>query len=403
MSTRSTEIQAIIHKLLMENGEYRPIELLLTMNCLSYEGYLDWREGRIETLDEGLEEGITEVHAWLDEARSWIGTLDLIPEPVVHHGWKDNAGTILTASTTPALNKLLNTRFRHPREHRQLDLFIDSGVTVALNKMIDALIASDATVARSCLDHLIRIDPDQERQHHASTLICALESPVPEGIEQGNEQLGQMEQKWKPAASALLGGQQRDFLAPLWRSIGKALEPAPFDSDHPGHHASRAYQEGLDWEGVKWSILTVPGYMEESILLVRLAEAHWRLRNRVGAIESWFALCHVAPDQFEQLIDAPGFLDRAMENAWHLAQNHDRGPEITPAWFPAWMLIEEPGLASALALTPRCNNNAPFQAFNTIKTLLAHPQDIELRRTLQALHPGLLAHFLTKWAQTESR
>ena len=401
MSTRSTEIQAIVHKLLMEHGEYRPIELLLTMNCLSYADYLDWREGRIETLDGRLEERITEVHAWLDEAKSCIGTFDLVPEPAVYHGWKDNAGTVLTASTTPALNKLLGARFRQPREHSQLDLFIDTGITIALNKVINALIAGDVNVARSCLEHLARVDPDQERQHHATTLIGALESPVPEGIEQGNGQLEQMEQKWKPAASALLGGQQRDFLAPLWRNIGKALEPATFDSDHPEHHASRAYQEGLDWVGVNRSVLAVSGYMEEPILLVRLAEANWKLRNRTGAIELWFTLCHVAPDQFEQLIEAPGFLDRAMKNAWHLAQNHDRGPEITPAWFPAWMLIEEPGLASTV--TPCRNNNAPFKAFNTIKTLLAHPQDIELRRTLQVLHPGLLAHFLTKWAQTESR
>ena len=44
---------------------------------------------------------------------------------------------------------------------------------------------------------------------------------------------------------------------------------------------------------------------------------------------------------------------------------------MTPAWFPAWMLIEEPGLAGVLA--PRRTGDAPSRAFDAVMALLAHP------------------------------
>ena len=65
---------------------------------------------------------------------------------------------------------------------------------------------------------------------------------------------------------------------------------------------------------------------------------------------------------------------------------------MTPVWFPAWMLLEEPGLAGVLA--PRHTDDAPSRAFDMVIALLAHPdldeRGIELRRSLQAIHPGLL-------------
>ena len=41
----------------------------------------------------------------------------------------------------------------------------------------------------------------------------------------------------------------------------------------------------------------------------RLAEAHWRLHDRANTIESWFALCHLAPEVFERAIEAVDFPD----------------------------------------------------------------------------------------------
>ena len=144
-----------------------------------------------------------------------------------------------------------------------------------------------------------------------------------------------MEREWIPAASALLGARRRDFLAPLWRDIGQALDPAPFDRGHPERDASRAYREGLNWEHMRRSVLAVAGYDAEPVLLVRLAEAHWSQRDRVKAIESWFTLCRVAPEAFEQLIEASDFPDWSMHSAWRVAQEQAVEHDLTPAWFRA--------------------------------------------------------------------
>ena len=359
------------------------------------------REGRLETLDAVLADGKREICAWLEGAQSWADVLGLTAEPAVHLGWEENAAAVLVASADPRLNALLSTRFRHTREHDQLDLFIDSAQTAAVNALLDALIARDADQARQALERLVRIDRDHGQRFHASKLISALEAPVPEGSAQGLELLERMEREWVPAASILLGARRRDFLAPLWRDIARALGPAPFDPSRPERHATRAYREGLDWEHLRQSVLAVPSYATEPVLLARLAEAHWRLHDRANAIESWFALCRLAPEVFERVIEAADFPDWALRTAWRVALEQDFEPEMTPVWFPAWMLLEEPGLAGVLA--PRHTDDAPSRAFAMVIALLVHPdldeRGIELRRSLQAIHPGLLGRFLAKRAR----
>ena len=348
MDTSVSQLQAAVQQLVMEHGEYSPLELLLATNRLRYEDYRAWREGCLASLDAVLAGGPHEVRTWLEAAQSWAEALGLDREPVVHHGWEENAGSALATAADPALNALLCSRFRRVREHDQLDLFIDSAQTAAVNALLDALAARDPGKAQRALERLVRIDRDHGQRIHAIALIAALEAPAPDGPKPGLERLERMEREWLPAASALLGARRRDFLAPLWRDIGRALDPAPFDPHRPERHASRAYREGLDWERLRRSVLAVPGYGREPVLLTRLAEAEWRLRNRARAVESWFALCRLAPEAFERLIEAPDFPDWALRTGWREALEQDAEPEMTPAWFPAWMLLEEPGLAGVL-------------------------------------------------------
>ena len=401
MDVHTAQVQATVQQLVVEHGEYAPLELLLATNRLGYEDYRAWRECRLETLDAVLADGGREIRAWLEVAQSWAEALGLTPEPAVHHGWEENSGTVLVASADPPLNALLSTRFRPTREHVQLDLFIDSAQTAAVNALLYALTARDAGKARGALARLVRMNRDHGQRFHASALISSLEAPAPVRPERGLEQLERMEREWIPAASALLGARRRDFLAPLWRDIGRALDSAPFDPSHPERHATRAYREGLDWERLRRSVLAVPGYENEPALLVQLAEAHWRLRDRVKAIESWFALCHLAPEAFERLIDAAEFPDWALRSAWRVALEQDLEHAMIPERFPAWMLIEEPGLAAALV--PRYSDDDPSRAFDAVMALLAHPsldeRGLELRRSVQAIDPDLLERFLAKRAR----
>ena len=402
MDAHIAEVQTAVQQLVMAHGEYSPLELLLATNRLGYEDYRAWHEGGLASLDAVLAGGPHEVRTWLEGAQAWADALGLAPEPAEHQGWGERVGADLVASADPSLNDLLSIRFRRTREHDQLDLFIDSARTAAVNALLDALAVRDAGEAGRALERLVRIDRDHGQRFHAVALIAALEAPIPEEPDQGLERLDRMEREWVPAASALLGARRRDFLAPLWRDVGRALDPVRFDPRHPERHSSRAYREGLDWERLRRSVLAVPGYEREPVLLARLAEAEWRLRNRTKAIESWFALCRLAPEEFERMIEAREFPDWALRSAWRVALEQEPEPEMTPSWFPAWMLLEEPGLAGVFE--PSHADDGPSRAFDVVIALLSHPdpdeRSIELRRTLQAIHPGLLARYLEKRART---
>ena len=334
-------------------------------------------------------------------AQSWARALGLAAESAVHHGREENGRTVLVASADSRLHALLSTRLRHAQEHDQLDLFIDSAQTAAVNALVDALTARNASEARGALDRLGRINRDHGQRFHACELIAALEAPAPKEPERGAERLERMEREWVPAASTLLGARRRDFLAPLWRDIGRALHPAPFDPGNPERHASRAYRDGFDWERMKQSVVAGPGYESEPVLLARLAEADWRLCDRATVIQLWFALCRLAPEAFKQLIEAFDFPDWSLKNAWRVAQEQALEHEMTPAWFPAWMLLEEPGIASVLA--PRHTDDEPSRAFDLVIAVLAHPdldeRGIEPRGSLKKIHPGLLERFLAKRAR----
>ena len=126
----------------MEHGECVPLELLLTTNRLGYEDYRAWRKGRLESLDAVLADGTArELRVARGGAVMGLRSRPLTAEPALHHGWAKNAGTALVASIDLRLNALLITDFRHIREHDQLDLFIDSAQTAAINALVDALAA----------------------------------------------------------------------------------------------------------------------------------------------------------------------------------------------------------------------------------------------------------------------
>ena len=390
------EVRTIVQQLLLEHGVYSPLELLLATNRLSYEEYRAWRKGGPASLDAVLAGGADEARALLEAAEAWARTLDLASEPALHQGWEENAGVELRASEDPRIEALLNTRFLRARKPGQLDLFMDSAGTAAVNALRDALWARDAGRAGRELERLASLAPDHGQR--AAVLIAALEAPEPERPDQGLEAFDRLEREWLPAASVLFGARGRDFLAPLWRGIGRALDPACFDAGRPNRHASWAYLQGLDWENLRRSVLAVQGYETEPVLLVRLAEAEWRLRNRTKAIEHWFALCRCAPGDFERQVEAPGFPDWALARGWRIAREQDLEPEMSPRWFPAWMLLEDPGLARVLA--PCGGESDPERAFDVMMALLADTgldeRGIAFRRELQAIHPGLLASFLAK-------
>ncbi len=296
------------------------------------------------------------------------------------------------ASSDAELDGMLRSVWRPAGDARQLDLFRDSGRALAFNDLGDALQARDGVRATRERERLAALAPDHPGVAQAATLIAALEAPPPDGAEQAIERLGRLERDWRRAASALLGARGRDFLAPWWQEVGQALDGVTFDPAHPNRHASWAWRQCRDWNAVLSSVRAVPHHANHPVLLARLAEAHHALHERTVAVEHWFALCRLAPEEFARRVRAPDFPDRPMAEAWHEAADSEVLEEdLTPAWFPAWMLIAEPGLARALPAIAEAD--APALAFNLVRALRLADR-VGLRRELKIVHPGLLAGYL---------
>ena len=394
-SAHAAEIHAAIQQLLLAHGCYSPVELLLTTNRLDYDDYQAWRRGSQRTLDPVLRDGVATARSFLEEADLWARGLDLKAQPFALFGIEAQAGLEIRASSERGLDELLHTEYRRDVDLAQPDLFLDGAEADIQNRLTDAVLARDANRAGELLRDLVALDPEHWAVTDAMALIDALHAAPPDHADQARRHLDVLEHRWRPSALALLGADARDFLSPLWRAAGRALEGAPFEPDDPNGHASWAYLNGLDWAKVKRSVLAEPDWETEPALLVRLAHARWRLRDRRDAMRLWFALCWLAPAQFAENIESVTFPDSALQRDWAKAQDQDLDPPITPPWFPVWMVIEHRGIARTAA--PCGGTSDPERAFDHLVALRrggSDREDLDHRRALKDLHPDLLGYYL---------
>lgn len=383
-----------MHRLLAEHGAWSPLELLLATNKLHYDDYHAWLRGERDTLDGDFADGPSDTRGLLRDLHVSAQALKLQPQAITVYGIEGNAGAELRASADAQLDEMLRTKFQAADGRAQLDLFMDTEESAAANDVAAALLARDVETAAGRLRRLVDISPQHWVLPFATTLIDALKAG-PVQSENVKQRRSELEQRWLPAANAVLDAQARDFMVPLWRDLGRALEGAPFDSSDPHGHAAWAYRNGLDWENVRRTVHAVADYAGNAHLTGWLAEAEWRLRRAAIARRHWFALCWRDPEHFEQLLEQPSFPDAALQKAWQDMLVAAVEPALSTAWLPAWAVL--PDQALVVNATPCSGDSAPERAFDILTALAAggsDRQEMANRKALQALHPGLLMRYL---------
>ena len=389
------DVQAAIQQQLSTHGFYSPVELLLATNRLGYDDYRAWRRGDHRTLDGLLRDGVADAIALLVEADAWVRGLHLEAEAASLLGTDGHAVVELKASASHELDNLLHVEYRRDVDRAQPDLFLDGTQAYVQNQLIDAITAGDAATAGEKLRQLASLDAEHWAIDHAVALIDALQAAPLDRPEDARQRLDAIENRWLPAASSLLRAGARDFLSPLWRDVGRALEGIPFVSDDAKGHASWAYLNGLDWSGVKRTVLEVPNWESEPLLVTWLALARWRLGEYREAMRSWFALCWHFQAHFAECIESSTFPNSSLHRDWEDAKDQDLEPPITPPWFPAWLLIRHPGIARTMG--PCGGTSGPERAFDHLVALrrgMSDREDLDHRRALHDLHPDLLGHYL---------
>ena len=104
-------------------------------------------------------------------------------------------------------------------------------------------------------------------------------------------------------------------------------------------------------------------------------------------------LCWLAPAYFETLIGNGHIAASLLLEHRNTFINTEMEPELTTEWYPAWVLLHEPGLARSVR--GRDAVTGPERAFNLVKELLlSNDEELALRRELRDLHPGLFRYYL---------
>ena len=373
--------------LLLDSGGFSAIDVLRALGLLEEDPEATRDTVALSAIQRDVEEG-PGLLALLRETRELAADLGL------EVGESDGEG-LCGAGDDRELHALLRSTWRPPTGRRQLDIFVDSAPALAIQAVRDALLARNAATARRELERLSGQVGAHRSTAQAEALIVALEAAPVGAPTEAPERLARLEHDWLPAASAFLGRAAREFLAPLWRDVARALEDAPYDPTRPGPHASRAWARCGDHEAVIRTVRATPGHDSNPDLLGTLADAFFRLHERPAAMECWFALCRLDPGAFERRIRAPDFPDRATARAWREARNSDALEEdLAAAWFPAWVLIAAPTLAPSLP--EASGDDAPSRAFNVLRALQREHGSprVGLREELRTLHSGLFDAYM---------
>ena len=392
---RVADAQVAAQDLLSAHGAYSPIELLLETNVFGYDEYRAWRRGECGTLDDALVGVADETRGLVQRMDSWARSLHLHPERIAIYGIDENAASELVVSTDAELDTLLRTEYHAATDRRQRDIFLDTSVAAAVNDLVACLSTRDAAGAETRLQRLRAMDRGHWALREAEVLIEALKADRPANRQQALLRLNTLEHQWLPAAGAILRTHARDFITPLWRNVGAALDDGTaFDPAHPRRHASWAFLNGLDWQNVKRTAYRGESFDPEPVLLGWRAEAEWWLRNRKAALGMWFTLCWRSPEHFEQAIHAMRFPDAALKRTWQRLRKDEAKPFATTK-FPAWLILED----STTARTAKASggDSEPERAFDLLLRLLAggsDREDMENGRALQRLDPELFERYL---------
>jgi hypothetical protein len=420
-----TSLQAQVDAQLLEQGAFAPLELLFNSGRLLYSDYESWRRREIELLDGALMGNPDKIKAEIEQAVSYARRIKLEEQAQEFHAWHQvapaepvSSDRPLRISMDPQLQRLIGSRYVRTQSVPQMDLFFDNPVVALTNGIVQALTTRNLASAQRQLDQLYAQAPTHSDLAAFDQLLAAL-GHLGHPVDEPRQELVSLLEV-TPTARRLLGAQARDLLSPLWMQIGDAVRSEPFDAQEPTLHRSFALSQAQDWTGVSDSVLSEPGWQQHAPLCLRLAESAFNRRQRVAALAAWCQVCWRAPAEASRAVGKlrqpelttlwQRFLDEESDQddsdgaartapAAASTAGSGAGPaaastSLTESDFPAWLLLQEPGLA--LPLAEDLATGAPAEESYRCVHRWIHArrakkptEELALRKALQATHPAL--------------
>jgi hypothetical protein len=397
MTAVDTSLQAQVDAQLLEQGAFAPLELLFNSGRLLYSDYESWRRREIEFLDGVLMGNPDKIKAELEQAAGYARRIKLVEQAQEFHAWHQGGGDRpLRISMDPQLQRLIGSRYVRAQSVPQMDLFFDNPVVALSNGIVQALTTHNLMSAQRQLDQLYTQAPTHSELAAFDQLLAALGHLAHPVAEPRAELAFLLEVT--PTARRLLGAQSRDLLSPLWMQLGDAVRGGAFDTDEPALHRSFALSQAQDWAGVTDSVLSEPGWQRHAPLCLRLVESAFNRRQRVAALAAWCHVCWRAPAQTSQAVSK--LRQPELTTLWQRFLDDEpdaRTPgesALTEVDFPAWLLLNEPGLALQLAEelatgTPAEESYRCVHRWIHARRARQQSEELALRKSLQAGHPAL--------------
>lgn len=396
-----TELQAQVDAQLIEQGAFAPLELLFNSGRLIYGDYESWRREEIALLDDVLMGSREKIRTEIEQAVGYARSIGLVEQPVELHSWQTQGqggkDKQLHISDDAQLRRLIGSRYVPARDVPQLDLFFDNPVVALCNGIARALSARNVAEAQRQLDCLYALAPNHQDLPAFDALLAALGHL--------NQIVGDAAReidfifKLTPIARRVLGPQSRDLLSPLWRQVADALRGEPFSPAQATLHSSFALCRAQDWVAAHDSVLSESEWWLHAELCLRIAVSCFHRRRRIDALSAWCHLCWRAPERAGSAVEE--IRQPELTAAWRRFMDSDQDwddvadPALTAADFPAWLLLDEPGLAQQLAPDLPKSDSVAEDSYRCIHRWIRsrraknREEELAVRKTLQASHPTL--------------
>jgi len=365
-----------VDQLLLEQGEYLPLELLLQEGRLSYSDYEAWRNGKFDCLDEVVFGDPMQILQQLQQAGAYLIQRDWLAETISYLSWNSDTPQTLRFSRNITLNNDFHLRYRKPQDQPQLDMFTDAPAANLANGIRQALVDRNTAEARRQIERLYDIAPNHIQLGALEHLVEAAER-LPSAVDDIASEMQTLRDTLTPLAESIMGSQCRNLLVPLWRRLSEALRGQSYQPAHPQQHISYTATQAIDWDVVQKAVEQEDAWQNEAVLLLRHALACEPLHQTAAALQSWFALCWQFPEQSDA-IDCSTRQEFLQQWQTFL----DLEPELPPQSFPAWYLIGKPGLTKLLP-TPGDALIAPPASYCTLYQLQTRQTDMQTRGKIE--------------------